>query len=284
MDKKKKNEAIKNLMLIIIGPMITAIGMDMLLIPRHIAPGGVTAIASIINDFTPLSKGAAILLINLPLFLMSLKMNKGFFFKSLLGMALFSLYIDVFTALPQLTDDLFISAVFGGALTGTGFGLVFLSGGSCGGTDIAGWLLKKVFPNLKLGKAILIFDVVIVLVQGVIYGDITLSLYAMVAMFTSSKMIDNIIDGINFAKTAYIVSDKYEEISKTVIRELGRGVTALTGTGMYTGQERCLLLCTVHTHQMPQLKKILKEIDPQAFVMLTDAREVIGEGFSAYTS
>jgi uncharacterized membrane-anchored protein YitT (DUF2179 family) len=280
----KKLDFYKSILMIVVGTAVTAIGLDMLLIPMHIAPGGIATIASIINDFTPISKGVSIFVINIPLFLMSLKMNKSFFFKSLFGMIMFSVFIDLFTHIPKVTNDLFISAIFGGILSGTGFGIVFLSGGSSGGTDIAGWLLQRVFPNLKLGKSILIFDLVIIVIQGLIYGDITLSLYAGVALFTSAKMIDNIIDGINFAKTAYIISNNPEEISRAVIKELGRGLTLLKGKGMYTGEERSVLLCTVHTRQMPRLKKILKEVDPTAFVMLTDAKEVIGEGFGVHTT
>ena len=285
MKNKKLIQVLKNYFAIALGTAISSYALDVFLRYTHIAPGGISALSVMINDAVPaLSVGAIMALINLPLFLTSFKMNKDFFVKSIFGAVCFSVFIDVFAELPGLTDDLIIAAVFGGALMGLGFGIVFFVGGSSGGTDIAGWLIKRRFPNLRLSRAILILDVVVITLQGIVYGDITLCMYAAIAMFLSARVIDYVLEGsVVQGKTAYIISKKTEEISKRIIVELHRGVTVLNGTGMYTGEEKKVMLTTVYRKQLPVLKKIIKEIDPTAFVIFTDVREVLGEGFNSIT-
>lgn len=285
MKNKKIIEVLKNYFAIAFGTAISSYALDVFLRYTHIAPGGISALSVMINDAVPaLSVGAIMALINLPLFLTSFKMNKDFFIKSIFGAACYSVFVDIFAELPGLTDDLIIAAIFGGALMGLGFGIVFFVGGSSGGTDIAGWLIKRRFPNLRLSRAILILDVVVITLQGIVYGDITLCMYAAIAMFLSARVIDYVLEGsVVQGKTAYIISEKTEEISKRIIIELHRGVTALNGTGMYTGEEKKVLLTTVYRKQLPVLKKIIKEIDPTAFVIFTDVREVLGEGFNSIT-
>lgn len=285
MKNKKIIEVLKNYFAIAFGTAISSFALDVFLRYTHIAPGGISALSVMINDAVPaLSVGAIMALINLPLFLTSFKMNKDFFIKSIFGAVCYSVFVDIFAELPGLTDDLIIAAIFGGALMGLGFGIVFFVGGSSGGTDIAGWLIKRRFPNLRLSRAILILDVVVITLQGIVYGDITLCMYAAIAMFLSARVIDYVLEGsVVQGKTAYIISEKTEEISKRIIIELHRGVTALNGTGMYTGEEKKVMLTTVYRKQLPVLKKIIKGIDPTAFVIFTDVREVLGEGFNSIT-
>lgn len=283
--KKKISIEKKNYFLILIGTAIASFALDVFLRYAHIAPGGISALSIMVHDSVPiLSVGIIMALINIPLFLAGFRMNKDFFLKSIFGAACYSLFTDVFANVPGITDDLLISAVFGGSLMGLGFGLVFFVGGSTGGTDIAGWLVKSKFPNIRLGRAVLIFDVIIISLQGIVYGDITLSLYAAIAMYLSARVVDSVLEGFTVqCKTAYIISRKTDEISSRIINELERGVTALSGRGMYTGEERLVCLTTVSRKQLPRLKKIIKEIDPNAFVILTDVREVLGEGFGSIT-
>lgn len=285
MKNKKYVEVIKNYFVIALGTAISSYALDVFLRYAHIAPGGISALSVMINDAVPvLSVGLIMALINLPLFLASFKMNKDFFVKSIFGAACYSLFVDVFAKLPGLTNDLIIAAVFGGALMGLGFGLVFSMGGSSGGTDIAGWLIKRRFPGIRLSRAILIFDILIITLQGIVYGDITLCMYAAIAMFLSARVVDYVLEGsVVQGKTAYIISNKTEEIAKRIIVELHRGVTALNGTGMYTGEERRVMLTTVYKKQLPILKKIIKDIEPTAFVIFADVREVLGEGFNSIT-
>lgn len=283
MKNKKFIESFKNIFLITLGTAIASFGLDVFLRDAHIAPGGVSAISIMLNHAIPaLSVGSIIALINLPLFLASFKMNKTFFVKSIYGAVCFSVFVDVFANIPGIKEDLIIAAIFGGALMGLGLGIVFFTGGSTGGTDIAGWLMKRKFIDLKLGRAILVLDIIIITIQGIVYGNILLCLYAAIAMYISAKVIDNVMEGFVIqCKTAYIITKNTEELSRKIIEDLGRGVTALNGTGMYTGEERKVCLTTVYRKQLPTLKKIIKEIDPAAFVIFTDVREVLGEGFNS---
>ena len=183
-------------------------------------------------------------------------------------------------AILGIGDDLIISAIFGGFFIGLGYGLVLRAGGSSGGTDIVGWLIKYKKPTMQLGRAILICDLVIIAAQSVVYGNIKLSLYAVIAMFISSRMVDVLNEGGAPTKFTYIISDKGDAISERIMCETGRGVTKLEGTGMFTNQNRTVLLCTMYRHDMAQIKSIIRDIDPNAFVVISDAREVSGQGFT----
>ncbi len=281
--KNWKKEII-DVLILTFGAAIAAISFDLFLFPLHITPGGVSSIAAILSDKTGLSTGLYILLLNIPLFLASFKMNKRFFIKSLLGMFLNAAFVDIFAkinpAVLGIGEDYILAAVFGGAGIGIGYGLVIYSGGSTGGTDIAGWLVKRKIPSLPIGGAILITDLLIISAQSIIFGNIKLSLYAVIALYVDTKIIDYMVEGINFAKVAYIISEKGEEISMQIMQKTGRGVTGLKAVGMYTKNSKNLLMCTMRRAEVAEIKRIVKDLDPKAFFILSDAREVIGEGFN----
>ncbi len=280
-----KLKQIKDILFILLGCFSAACALNFFLLPHHIAPGGVTSLADMLASFLPLSVGTWFALLNIPLFIMGLRViGREFFVKSVIGMVCNAILIDMLAKVDPgilgLGDDLIISAIFGGFFIGLGYGLVLRAGGSSGGTDIAGWLIKRKNPGLQLGRAILICDLSIIALQSVVYGNIKLSLYAVIAMFICSRMVDILNEGGTAAKFTYIISEKGDEIAARIMAETGRGVTKLDGTGMYTGQDRSVLLCTMHRHDMPAIKRILRDIDPGAFVIFSDAREVSGEGFS----
>ncbi len=281
--KNWKKETL-NILLLILGTAIAAISFDLFLFPLHITPGGVSSIAAILSDKIGLSNGLYIVLLNIPLFLASFKMNRSFFVKSLIGMFLNAIFVDLFAkidpAILGIGEDYIISAIFGGVGIGIGYGLVIYSGGSSGGTDIAGWLIKQKMPSLPIGGAILVTDLVIIAVQSIVFGNIKLSLYAVIALFVDTKLIDYMVEGINFLKVAYIISERGDEISEHIMQKTGRGVTALTAVGMYTKNPKNLLMCTMRRAEVSEVKRIVKDLDPNAFFILSDAREVIGEGFN----
>ncbi len=275
----------KSVFFIFLGALSAAFALNFFLLPHHIAPGGVTSLADMLSSAIPLSVGTWYALINIPLFIMGLRViGREFFVKSILGMIANALLIDLLgkfdPAILGLGDDLIISAIFGGFFIGLGYGLVLRAGGSSGGTDIVGWLIKYKKPTMQLGRAILICDLMIIALQSVVYGNIKLCLYAVIAMFISSRMVDILNEGGAATKFTYIISDKGTEISERIMRETGRGVTRLEGVGMYTNQSRTVLLCTMYRHDMPQIKRIIRDIDKDAFVVISDAREVSGEGFN----
>lgn len=276
---------VKSVFLIFSGAFSAAFALNFFLLPHHIAPGGVTSLADMLSSAVPLSVGTWYALINIPLFLAGLKViGREFFVKSLIGMAANALLIDLLgridPAVLGLGDDLIISAIFGGFFIGLGYGLVLRAGGSSGGTDIIGWLIKYKKPTMQLGRAILICDLMIIILQSIVYGNIKLSLYAVIAMFISSRMVDVLNEGGMATKFTYIITEEGEAISARIMRETGRGVTKLEGVGMFTNETRTVLLCTMYRHDMPQIKRIIRDIDPKAFVVISDAREVSGEGFN----
>lgn len=263
---------------------MSSLALNLFLIPEHIVPGGVSALSAMAASVTPLSVGIWYAVLNIPLFLLGLKIDKSFFFKSLLGVLMSSVFVDVLKStgalIPLSGEDLIIASIFGGALMGLGYSLVLAAGGSSGGTDIAGWLLKKVFPHMSMGVSILLFDITVIAIQGIVYSSIKSCLYAAIALFISSKVIDGVLEGVNFTKVAYIISDKAEEVASRIMSELGRGVTGFHAKGMYTGNDKTVILCTVHRTELAHVKRIVKEVDAGAFVILSDARETFGEGFN----
>ena len=263
------------------GTAVAAFALVSLLQPKHMMPGGIATISAMISDVTPLSIGVLMILFNVPIFLLGLKINRSFLWKSLIGALAYSFFADIFSSLPKADYDPVLHAVFGGTLMGTGLGLVLLAGGSSGGTDILGIVLHRKMPSIKTGRAILIFDLAIIVIQSLVYRSIESGMFAAVAMFLSSKVIDYMAEGfVQSCKTVYIISQSYEKISSEIMEKLGRGVTALDGSGMYTGDEKKVLLCTFDIKQLPMLKRIISGIDSGAFVFFSDAKEVSGNGFN----
>jgi uncharacterized membrane-anchored protein YitT (DUF2179 family) len=172
--------------------------------------------------------------------------------------------------------------VFGGLLMGAGLGLVFLKGATTGGSDIIARLLKFPFPHVQIGKLMLAFDGFVVVAAGFVFGSVNHMLYAVIALYISVQALDGILYGLNVERLAFIISDRIPDIAEKISEHLGRGATLLRGEGAYTGTERKIALCAIKRQQIAELKKLVKESDPGAFVILTEANEVLGEGFADY--
>ncbi len=273
--------------------MIFALSMDLFLVPNKIVSGGASGIATVVFHLSEqkIPVGLVIILINLPLFFLGMKnMGKSFFFKSVYSTILLSLAIDFFKPMTDAfigkylfdasnpsNTDLFLLCVFGGAIMGVGLGFVLRMGGSTGGTDIAAALLHRVWPAVTLGQILFAIDALIVIFAMVAFRDVFAGIYAIVVIFISTKIIDTILEGLSFAKSVYIISDYPKDIAGEVLRQLDRGVTALDGTGMFTGSKKQVLFIVLERTQIPRLKEIVKNIDPKAFIVFTDIREVLGE-------
>jgi uncharacterized membrane-anchored protein YitT (DUF2179 family) len=289
----------KGYLWITLGSLITATAMNLFLVPYKIAPGGVTGIATVIYYISGsrLPVGAIMLALNVPLLMLGLKYLGGRFgIRTIFGTLFLSFVIDIsepFTRnfvesyrikLEEAASypDILLYSIFGGLLMGIGLGLVFRSGATTGGTDLAARLINHWIPALTIGQTLLLIDSAVVVFAAVTFKSFQLVLYAIVTLFITSKVIDAVLEGVNFAKALFIISDKAEEISMKIMKDLDRGVTALKGTGMYTGNEKQVLFCVVHRAQIPRLKEIVREIDARAFVVLAEIREVLGEGFQTY--
>ncbi len=265
---------------ITLGCAIMAVSLNAFSVPNRIAPGGVSGIATVFHYLFRLPVGVTMLALNVPLFLLGVKvLGKGVGIKTLYGTIVLSIFIDYVFKMVPFTFDLLLASVFGGIVMGVGLGLVFRFGGTTGGTDLAAAIVNKFIPGFTVGTILMAIDFFVVLVAGLVFKQPEISLYSIISLFTSIKMLDFVQEGLGYAKAFYIISNHPEEISRQVIKELDRGVTALSGKGMYTMEERDVLLCVVQRSQVNRLKEIVQSIDPKAFVILSEVREVLGEGF-----
>lgn len=285
---------------IIIGSIVTAIAINMFLLPNKIAPGGVTGIATVIFYLSGgrFPVGITMLLLNIPLFIIGIRFIGGrFALRTLFSTVFLSVAIDTTEPLTRYfiehflfklqnslsNPDLLLYSLFGGFFMGAGLGLVFRSGATTGGTDLAAGIVYHFVPHISMGQILLLIDSLVILFAAIAFNSFLLALYAIVSLYISSKVIDAILEGVNFAKAVFIISDKPDEIARLILAELDRGVTALKGTGMYTGKDKQVLYCVLQRGQLPFLKELVKKTDSSAFVILMDIREVMGEGFKTYT-
>ncbi len=295
--KKDFTNTVKDYALIILGSIITAAAINIFLVPYKIAPGGVTGIATVIyylsNERLPV--GIIMLILNVPLFLFGMKYIGGrFTIRTLFSTVFLSVIVDIFEpvtnkiiellSLESITagPDYMLYSIFGGFFMGIGLGIVFRSGATTGGTDLAAKIIHNFVPGVTMGNLLLIIDTLVILFAAIAFKSFLLALYAILSLFISSKFIDTILEGVNFAKGVYIISDFSDEIAEEIMTELDRGVTALHGTGMYTGADKRVLYCIIQRGQLPSLKKLVMKTDPSAFVILSDVTEVLGEGFKTY--
>ena len=285
--KQTHKELLRNLFMIVFGSAVFALGFDLFLDPNGINCGGVSGIAMLIVYGTRsswLTVGMLTVVFNLPLFLLGLHhVGKRFFFGSLLGMAVSSACFDLFALLIPVPEvDPLVASIFGGLMIGTGLGLVFIAEASTGGVDIIARLLKMKLRNLPIGKIILCMDLCTAIATGIVYREFNNTLYSVITLFLSSYALDKVVYGLDYSKVALIISGHHEDISRCICDQLDRGVTLLDGEGYYSHTEKTVLLCAVKRKQLAQLKEIVMTVDPNAFLILQDAHQVLGDGFKRY--
>ena len=270
---------------ILLGSALFALGFDLFLAPNDLNAGGISGLSMIIVRLTRIgSVGLVTALLNLPLFAIGgLKIGRKFFFGSLLGMAATSLLIDLLSWIPQPVTEPLVGALYGGALCGFGLGLVFAAGASTGGSDIIVRLLKRKWQNVPIGSIAICFDLVVVLLTGLVYWDISRALYSGVTIFLTGQVIDAVVYRFDYSKVALIISKHYDEIAKMVTTDLERGVTYLDGEGYYSGKATKVILTAVKKQQLAELKRKVSEIDADAFIIVQEAHQVLGDGFSRYS-
>ncbi len=279
---KKQNLFVKSFeyLMLIVGSILMALALNLFLAPNVIAPGGVTGFAVIIGETFKIPIYLTNLAINIPLFIFGAKtLGKKAATRTFFTTAIFSLILK-FTPMAPVTDDLLLAAVFGGLITGVGLGIIFKFGGTTGGTDLGGSILNHIFPKFKTSSFMMAIDCFVVVLAGLVEGKAEITLYSIISLYASIKIVDMILEGPSYSKAFYIITYKPEEVSEELMKVLERGVTALKGIGMYTKKERDVLLCAVNRSEFATVKELVLEIDPEAFIMVTDMVEVIGEGFS----
>ena len=266
---------------IALGSFIYAIGFQFFLYHNAIPTGGVTGIAMILNYLTKIPVGVLVIVINIPLFLAAWhQLGWRFILGSAVGMALSAVFVDLFSLIPlNVTSQPMLAAIFAGVIKGFGLGLVYSTGATTGGVDIAAKLLRRKFQFVNFGTIILVIDVVIILAFAVSFRLYDSAMYGILSMFLCSKVIDFVLYGAATSKMCYIISDKSAAVKTAIVSELKRGVTVIHGEGAYSGKEKQILLCVVKRQQVMSLRTIVQASDEKAFMIFTDARDVYGKGF-----
>jgi len=280
---KQTNKVLKfiaEMVQLLIGTVFMSFAISFFLFPNQLSTGGFVGIATAVNHIFGFPVGTLVLILNIPLFIMAfIKNGKEIFVKAIFGTVFLSIFIDFFSQYHPVTNDKLLASVYGGILIGLGLAMVFKASGSTGGTDLLTRIIKAFRPEKKLGEVMVMMDAVIVFGNMLVFRQIEIGLYSAIAIFIVGRILDVFFEGVDFTKTVYIISDKAEEISKKIGEELKRGTTGIYGKGMYRGEEKLILLCVADRNELPAVNKITKKIDPRAFIIISNAREVIGEGF-----
>ena len=269
----------------VLGSAMFALGFAVFLQPNGMNSGGISGLAMVIVELLGIgSVGVISIVINLPLFLLGgIKIGKRFFLGSLLGMVLSSVLIDAIAVFPMPQIEPLIAAIYGGVVCGLGLGIVFMSGTSTGGSDILVRLLKLRYRNVPIGQISMSFDAIVVVLTGIVFGDVRNALYTGITAYLCGKVIDGVVYRFDYSDVALIISSEYEAIAVAIGEKLDRGATFLHGEGSYSHQDTKVVLAAVKKQQIAELKELVMEIDPKAFLIVQEAHQVLGDGFSRYS-
>ena len=266
---------------IIVGAFLMAVSTALILLPNQLSTGGISGISTILYYLFNYPVGLTMLLINVPLFIIAIvKVNKRLFFKSILGTILLSVFIDLLENLSPITNDRFLACIYGGIIMGIGTAIILKAGASTGGTDLLSYVIRAYNNKFKSSRVIIIADTIIIFFNIIFFKEIEIGLYSVIAIYLMGKMIDIIFEGIYFTKIMFIISEKYEEISKEIGILVKRGSTGIYSKGMYSGKQNVMLFCVASRKEVAEIKQIIKQIDKNAFIVTTDAIETLGKGFS----
>ena len=271
--------------MITVASAIYAVGFNWFYVPNDIAFGGITGVGQIINAILPWAPiGTVVIILNIPLFILGWRLLGGHLLLSwLYAMAVSSVFIDLINSLVTFEPmDHLLACIFGGILMGASLGMVFQQGATTGGTDLIARLLKLKISWLPMGKLLMATDLVVIVATAIAFGSVYSALYGLVALYIASLVMDKVLYGMDSAKVAYIISDYFREIADAIVNDLDRGVTILQGQGAYSGTEKKVLMCAFKQRQIVSIKKMVKELDPSAFIIVCDAHEVLGDGFREY--
>lgn len=268
-----------------IGCALFGLGFNLFLMPNGMNIGGLSGIAMILVHLTGFgSVGLLTILMNIPLFVLAgLKIGKKFFVGSLIGMVFSSVFLDLFTLLPVPQVEPLLGGIYGGVISGAGLGFIFAAGASTGGSDIIVRLLKRRWRNVPIGVINMCFDACVAILTGIVYQDVNSALYSGIAIFLTGKIIDMVVYSFDYSKVALIITKEYDRVAQEISDKLERGATFLHGEGSYTHKETKVILTAVKKQQIAELKELVVEIDPDAFVIVQEAHQVLGDGFVRYT-
>lgn len=280
MCKEKIKKIIIDGMGTIIGSAIMAFGISLFLLPNQLSSGGFSGIATITYYLLKIPMGAMILALNIPLFIFAgYRIGKEFFLKSILGTISLSVFIDIFDKYSPITTDRFLACIYGGVIIGIGTAIILKVNSSTGGTELITNIIKTYNPHITMSKYLMVIDIIIIGVNVIFFGKIEIGLYSAIAIYLYGKLIDIIFEGVYYTKLLFIISDQNDKISDIIEKEVKRGVTGLYGKGMYSNEDKLVLICAASRSDISKIKNLAKEIDEKCFIVVANAREVLGEGF-----
>ena len=271
-------------LLLNIGALFLSLGTSIFMLPNKLSNGGFSGIATIIYYFFNIKMSTSILILNVPFFIIGYKRcGRGFFLKTLYSTIVYSYEIDwfnsVFSDLKLNELDMFLSSIYGGIFVGIGCALSYKANGSTGGTDLIAHIIRSYTNKVKTSELIVYIDFIVVILNLIVFRELEIGLYSLLIIYLVGKSIDFIFEGVNFCKVVYVISDKYKEIGEDIINKLNKGATGLYSKGLYLNNDKEIIMCIVKRNDVIKIKNLSKKIDRNAFIIVTDAREVYGLGF-----
>ena len=276
-------EQLKTYFLIVCGTAMTAAAISIFFVPNKIVNGGASGLATVLYYTFGIRPSVANALINGILLLIALLcFGWGFIAKTIFSIASLTILIEVFSHVPPLTDNMMLATIFGAVLYGAGIGIVLSRGSTTGGTDILGRLVQYKFPHMKIGKLLLVIDLAVICLSLITFKTVEAVLYGIIALFISTTSIDLLIRNLNVSKLVFIITDKGEEITQTLVDSSPRGVTKVDVTGVYTNAPKQMLICALKEHEITQFQKRILEKDEHAFIIYAESQQIVGNGFYIY--
>ena len=264
----------------IIGSAIMAFGISEFLLPNQLSSGGFAGIATITYYLFNIPMGIVTFILNIPLFIIAYyRIGKEFVLKLFIGTTSLSIFIDILDKYPVITTDRFLACIYGGIIIGLGTAIILKVGASTGGTELIANIIKTYNSNITLSRYLMVIDILIIILNVIFFKEIEIGLYSVIAIYLYGKLVDIIFEGIYFTKLLFIISDKNDEISQAITTDIKRGVTGLYGKGIYNNKNKLVLICAASTNDIPKIKNVAKNIDDKCFIIVANAREILGKGF-----
>ena len=280
MNDKKVKKAIINGGGTVIGSAIMAVGIASFLLPNQLSSGGFSGVATITYYLLKIPMGVMIMVLNIPLFLFAgYRLGREFFIKSLIGTVSLSIFIDILDRYPPITTDRFLACIYGGAIIGIGTAIILKVDSSTGGTELIAHIIKTYNPYISMSKYLTMIDIIIITLNVIFFKHIEIGLYSAIAIYLYGQLIDIFFEGVYYTKLLFIISEKNDEIAKAIEDKVKRGVTGLYGKGMYKQKDKLVLICAASRGDISKIKDITKRIDEKSFIVIANAREVLGKGF-----
>ena len=282
-ERKTSGQRILDYVIITIASAVYAVGVSLFIDPNNMAPGGVTGLSIILSRIVPLGTGTLIMVLNIPIIMLGIwKFGLRFIISTFYTIVMTSFFTNVFAGFGAATDDILLAALAGSVLIAASIGVIFKRGATTGGTDIIVKCLRLKYPHLKTGMLFFMIDVCIVTLSGIVFRNIDSALYAGISVVVTAVVLDLVLYGRDGAKLVYIISDCQTKITDRLLAELDIGVTRLSGEGAFSGNEKKIIMCVVHKPLAPKVEEIVKEEDADAFMIVTSATEIFGEGYKSY--